>query len=103
MVAYYGEVSPAGVWFRGVHVVPEQIRQYFKDESFYAADVNSRGLCGELVNPTNTFTCEAFSPSSATVKVRTALYGRGSTHPHACPFSLFRICLGKLMWGFYHY
>ncbi|CAN0509131.1 unnamed protein product, partial [Scytosiphon promiscuus] len=45
-----------------------QIRQYFKNESFYAADVNSRGLCGEIVNATNTFACEAFSPSSATLK-----------------------------------
>lgn len=44
------------------------IRQYFKNESFYAADVNSRGLCGEIFNATNTFACEAFSPSSATLK-----------------------------------
>lgn len=55
-----------------MNVFPEQIRQYFKNESFYAADVNSRGLCGEITNATNTFACEAFSPSSATVKVRTA-------------------------------
>lgn len=41
-----------------------QIRQYFVDASFYAADVISRGFCGEG------FLCEGFSPSSATVKAR---------------------------------
>ena len=70
-----------------MNVLSEQIRQYFKDESFYAADVTSRGLCGKLVNATNTFTCEAFSPSSATVKVRTSPPKRRSTHPSNYSFS----------------
>ncbi|CAM9166855.1 unnamed protein product, partial [Hapterophycus canaliculatus] len=39
------------------------IRQYFIDESFYAADVAARGFCND------DFKCEGFSPSSATVKV----------------------------------
>lgn len=43
-----------------------QVRQYFSDPMFYAHDVEARGLCGESSN----FTCEAFSPSAATVKVR---------------------------------
>lgn len=48
-----------------------QIRQYFKNETFYADDVVQRGLCAELSNEnyTNAFTCEAFSPAAATVKV----------------------------------
>ena len=70
-----------------MNVFLEQVRQYFKEESFYAADVNSRGLCGELINATNAFACEAFFPSSATVKVRTALFFRRSTHPLTCLFS----------------
>lgn len=41
-----------------------QIRQYFMDDSFYAADVTSRGFCDKG------FPCEGFSPSSATVKAR---------------------------------
>ena len=41
-----------------------QIRQYFLDESFYLADVTARGWCND-----GRFQCEAFSPSSATVKV----------------------------------
>lgn len=42
-----------------------QIRQYFLDSSFYIADVTARGWCKD-----DGFPCEAFSPSSATVKVR---------------------------------
>lgn len=42
-----------------------QIRQYFLDSSFYIADVTERGWCKD-----DGFPCEAFSPSSATVKVR---------------------------------
>ncbi|CAN0100531.1 unnamed protein product, partial [Ascophyllum nodosum] len=38
------------------------VRQYFVDDSFYAADVTARGLCSA------DFVCEGFSPSSATVK-----------------------------------
>lgn len=41
-----------------------QIRQYFKDSSFYVADAWLRGLC-----PNPQFICEAFAPSAATVKV----------------------------------
>ncbi len=48
----------------------EQVRQYFKNSTFYEADVTQRGLCAELTNGTNAFACEAFSPSAATVKVR---------------------------------
>ena len=43
-----------------------QIRQYFVDPSFYVADVTARGWCND-----DGFRCEAFSPSSATVKART--------------------------------
>lgn len=43
-----------------------QVRQYFLDESFYAADVSVRGLCDD---DESIFACEAFSPSAATVKV----------------------------------
>ena len=79
-----------------MNVFTEQIRQYFKDESFYAADVNSRGLCGEIPNAINTFACEAFSPSSATVKVGIALSARRSTQPLTCSLSpLF--CLAKTL------
>ena len=48
---------------RTLHPTNLQVRQYFTDESFYAADVAARGLCGDA------FLCEGFSPSSATVKV----------------------------------
>eukprot|EP00903_Cladosiphon_okamuranus_P018381 g16907.t1 len=46
------------------------VRQYFKNSSFYEDDVTRRGLCAESSNAnyTNAFTCEAFSPSAATVK-----------------------------------
>lgn len=43
--------------------VPLQVRQYFRDSSFYAADVEARDFCGEG------FICEGFSASAATVKV----------------------------------
>ena len=101
MVAYWSGISPAGVRFRAVHVHPEQIRQYFKDESFYAADVNARGLCGEQVTETNTFACEAFSPSSATVKVKTALPTRRSIRPLASSFSTITVHLGEDVRGYY--
>ncbi|CAM9375513.1 unnamed protein product, partial [Sphacelaria rigidula] len=42
------------------------IRQYFKDDTFYVNDLNSRGLCGA----STAFACEGFSPYAATVKVR---------------------------------
>ncbi|CAM9548318.1 unnamed protein product, partial [Hapterophycus canaliculatus] len=38
------------------------IRQYFMNETFYAADMTARGFCNEW------FGCEAFSPSAATIK-----------------------------------
>lgn len=44
-----------------------QVRQYFRDSSFYAADVNARGFCGDG------FSCEGFSASAATVKVCMAM------------------------------
>ncbi|CAN0464201.1 unnamed protein product, partial [Hapterophycus canaliculatus] len=37
------------------------IRQYFKNDTFYAADMEERGFCED-------FGCDAFSPSAATVK-----------------------------------
>ena len=93
MVVSRSQISPVGICCRGANVFPEQIRQYFKDESFYAADVNSRGLCGELVNETKLFASEAFSPASATVKVRTTLPARRSTHPLTYSFSPSIVCL----------
>lgn len=54
-------------------VLTRQIRQYFKDPRFYANDVMARGFCGTNGSGNGTealrFPCEAFSPSSATVKV----------------------------------
>ncbi|CBN77322.1 peptidase S8 and S53 [Ectocarpus siliculosus] len=38
------------------------VRQYFVNETFYTADVTSRGFCSDG------FICEGFSPSAATVK-----------------------------------
>lgn len=51
--------------------VCEQIRQYFRNASFYEDDVTRRGLCADLpnANDTNSFICEAFSPAAATLKV----------------------------------
>ena len=80
-------MSPAFFWCRGLNVFLEQIRQYF-NKSFYAADVDSRGLCDERVNRNKAFVCEMFSPSSATVKVRTSLPARTPTHPLTCSVSL---------------
>ena len=40
-----------------------QVRQYFMDSDFYAADMTARGFCDEWAG------CEAFTPSSATMKV----------------------------------
>lgn len=40
-----------------------QVRQYFEDGDFYAAELTARDFCDEWSG------CEAFSPSSATVKV----------------------------------
>lgn len=51
------------VGLRSIHC-NSQIRQYFMDESFYVADRTARGWCDD-----DAFPCEAFSPSSATVKV----------------------------------
>lgn len=42
------------------------MRQYFSDPSYYANDVQTRGMCS---GGASNFLCEAFSPSSATVKV----------------------------------
>ena len=54
------------------------------DDSFYAADVTARGLCSD------SFVCEGFSPSSATVKVRREYFGgvsgRGHDNVHKPPF-----------------
>lgn len=44
-----------------------QVRQYFTDESFYAVDQEARGFCDDWSG------CEAFSPSSATVKVGSSI------------------------------
>ncbi|CBN78745.1 peptidase S8 and S53 [Ectocarpus siliculosus] len=38
------------------------VRQYFRDSSFYSADVESRGFCDQG------FTCDSFSPMATTVK-----------------------------------
>lgn len=46
-----------------------QVRQYFVDENFYAADATARGFCDDG------FLCETLSPSSATVKVRAQAVG----------------------------
>lgn len=42
------------------------IRQYFMDDSFYAHDVVTRGLC----RTTGCFPGDSFTPSAATLKVR---------------------------------
>ncbi|CAN0552174.1 unnamed protein product, partial [Laminaria digitata] len=55
-----------------------QIRQYFVDSSFYATDVSARGFCDQG------FSCEGFSPSSATVKallINSANLMGGSSEP----------------------
>lgn len=77
VVAYYGKYRSNSATLTGLIRVrafffSAQIRQYFKDSSFYEDDVTRRGLCSDLSNAnlTNSFTCEAFSPSAATVKVR---------------------------------
>lgn len=47
------------------------------NDTFYAADVTARGLCDWLG-------CEAFSPSAATIKVRSdERVGIGIAHPDA--------------------
>ncbi|CAM9589206.1 unnamed protein product, partial [Scytosiphon promiscuus] len=54
-----------------------QIRQYFTNETFYAADMQDRGFC-------DSFGCEAFAPSAATVKamlINSANLMGGSTEP----------------------
>ncbi|CAN0534811.1 unnamed protein product, partial [Laminaria digitata] len=56
-----------------------QVRQYFLDESFYLADVTARGWCNDGGSQ-----CEAFSPSSATVKallINSANLMGGSSEP----------------------
>eukprot|EP00904_Undaria_pinnatifida_P011000 jgi/Undpi1/702/HiC_scaffold_10.g04166.m1 len=56
------------------------VRQYFLDESFYLADVTARGWCNDG-GPQ----CEAFSPSSATVKamlINSANLMGGSSEPN---------------------
>lgn len=40
-----------------------QVRQYFMESEFYAADLAARGFCDDWAG------CEALTPSSATVKV----------------------------------
>ena len=47
---------------------PRQIRQYFKDDTFYVTDLEARGLCDDDME-TTAFVCEEFGPSAATVKV----------------------------------
>ncbi|CAN0343522.1 unnamed protein product, partial [Scytosiphon promiscuus] len=54
------------------------IRQYFVDDSFYAADVTARGFCSDG------FLCEGFLPSAATVKallINSANLMGGSSEP----------------------
>lgn len=53
-----------------------QIRQYFVDEDFYAADITARGFCSDG------FICEGFSPSSATVKVSALLHDLKPAYTH---------------------
>lgn len=51
----------------------EQVRQYFKDGTFYVADAEARELCPFNTSSTATSTpllCEEFDPSAATTKVR---------------------------------
>lgn len=55
----------------------QQVRQYFTDSTYYANDAGTRGQCGQSLTETaaaatsndGKFSCDAFSPSSATVKV----------------------------------
>ncbi|CAM9966840.1 unnamed protein product [Scytosiphon promiscuus] len=58
------------------------VRQYFKDASFFADDIESRGGC---TNQNSTaFQCDAFAPSAATVKamiVNSANLMGGSSEP----------------------
>lgn len=49
-------------------VLQQQIRQYFKDDTFYVTDLEDRGLCDDDIT-TTTFACTEFDPSAATVKV----------------------------------
>lgn len=59
----------------------EKVRQYFKDESFYVADVEQRGHCVDSTDvDTANFICDPFSPSAATVKVRVRI-----TEPYSTP------------------
>ncbi|CAM9670039.1 unnamed protein product [Ectocarpus fasciculatus] len=54
------------------------VRQYFMNESFYATDMTARGFCDEWAG------CEAFSPSSATLKallINSANLMGGSSEP----------------------
>ncbi|CAM9691381.1 unnamed protein product [Scytosiphon promiscuus] len=54
------------------------IRQYFMNETFYAADMTARGFCDDW------FGCEAFSPSAATIKallINSANLMGGSSEP----------------------
>lgn len=76
----YREVEDAPVLkplsVRAMNPTPNaQIRQYFKDDTFYENDVNARGLC----DATTAFVCEAFSPYAATVKVRGTFSALGET------------------------
>lgn len=48
-----------------------QVRQYFKDSSFYTKFASSTDVCA--TGRESSFRCSAFSPSSATVKVGTYL------------------------------
>ncbi|CAN0345646.1 unnamed protein product [Pylaiella littoralis] len=56
------------------------VRQYFKDQSFYAKDFSARGLC----NGSSSFQCSGFAPSAATVKamlINSADVMGGGTEP----------------------
>ncbi|CAM9894313.1 unnamed protein product [Scytosiphon promiscuus] len=58
------------------------VRQYFKDPSFFAKDTKYRGVCGK--RKSMRFQCDAFVPSSATVKamiINSAHLMGGSSEP----------------------
>lgn len=45
-----------------------QVRQYFRDEEFFAHDIQTRSLCHR--DAPRLFQCGSFSPSAVTVKVK---------------------------------
>lgn len=67
-----------GIVFSFLVAHPRQIRQYFKDDTFYVTDLEARGLCDDDMD-TTAFPCEEFGPSAATVKV---IYSYPLSPPH---------------------